>query len=265
MDFIQLLFWSSLFAALILLFVLILRKNIVGVSRVNRIGLFQAMLFGLLNPFLYYLVLFKAYSLLPAQVAQPLNYIWPIVLVLMSAVFLKQRLHWYDLLALFVSFCGVVLISSQESIKIFDTSNPIGVVLALASSVIWASFWILNMKSAIKDETMKLFLSFCFAAVYGVVVLIASGRSFCIGWQGAASALYIGTFEMGITFVLWLKALNLATNTARIGNFSYLVPFIALVFISLVLHEKIYLTTLFGLILIVGAILFQQRVGKDSR
>ncbi|HPD96361.1 MAG TPA: DMT family transporter, partial [Tenuifilaceae bacterium] len=134
MDFIQLLFWSSLFAALILLFVLILRKNIVGVSWVNRIGLFQAMLFGLLNPFLYYLVLFKAYSLLPAQVAQPLNYIWPIVLVLMSAVFLKQRLHWYDLLALFVSFCGVVLISSQGSIRIFDTSNPIGVVLALASS-----------------------------------------------------------------------------------------------------------------------------------
>ena len=44
-------------------------------------------LLGLLNPVAYYLVLFKAYDLLPAQVAQPINYAWPIVLLILLALF----------------------------------------------------------------------------------------------------------------------------------------------------------------------------------
>ena len=38
-------------------------------------------LLGLLSPTFYYLVLFSAYEQLPAQVAQPVNYCWPIFLV----------------------------------------------------------------------------------------------------------------------------------------------------------------------------------------
>ena len=45
---------------------------------------------GFLNPFLYYLVLFEAYDRLPAQEAQPLNYMWPIVVVILSVPLLKQ-------------------------------------------------------------------------------------------------------------------------------------------------------------------------------
>jgi len=47
-----------------------------------------------------------------------------------------------------------------------------------------------------------------------------------------------------------------------LGNFSYLVPFVALIFISLILNEKIIWTTVAGLICIIGAILFQQYLGR---
>ena len=40
---------------------------------------------------LYYLILLKAYQLLPAQVAQPLNMIWPVILVFLSVPILKQK------------------------------------------------------------------------------------------------------------------------------------------------------------------------------
>jgi len=63
---------------------------------------------------------------------------------------------------------------------------------------------------------------------------------------------------MGITFVLWLKALNYADNTARLGNVIYLVPFVALLFIKLVLGETVYWTTILGLVLIIGGIIYQQ-------
>ncbi|NJK98814.1 MAG: EamA family transporter, partial [Bacteroidales bacterium] len=48
---------------------------------------------GFLNPLLYYLVLFKAYSLLPAQIAQPLNYTWPLILVILSIIFLSKNIR----------------------------------------------------------------------------------------------------------------------------------------------------------------------------
>ena len=44
-------------------------------------------LLGLVAPVAYYLVLFSAYDYLPAQIAQPINYLWPIVLAVLLAVF----------------------------------------------------------------------------------------------------------------------------------------------------------------------------------
>lgn len=219
---------------------------------------------GFLNPFLYYFILFKAYSLLPAQVAQPLNYVWPIVLVLLAALFPGQRLHWYDFAALLMSFVGVTFISSQGNINIFKGSNPLGVSLALASSIVWASFWIINIHDKNRDEVVKLFLSFAFATLLCIFPTIVSHGFYRMPANGILASVYIGTFEMGITFVLWLKALKYAASTARLSNFSYLVPFVALVFISIILHEKVIWTTILGLIVIIGAILFQQYFGNKK-
>ena len=68
-------------------------------------------LLGLLNPVAYYLVLFKAYDLLPAQVAQPINYAWPIVLLILLALFARQPIPPKKYIGMFISLGGVVLIS----------------------------------------------------------------------------------------------------------------------------------------------------------
>ena len=47
---------------------------------------------GFINPFIYYLILLKAYRLLPAQGAQPLNMIWPLVLAFLSVPLLGQKI-----------------------------------------------------------------------------------------------------------------------------------------------------------------------------
>ncbi len=257
-NYVQLLFWASLFATIILFLVMLVQRKLPDIYRITRKQLGWSILLGFLNPFLYYFVLFKAYDLLPAQVAQPLNYIWPIILVLLSVPFLGHKLKFNSIIALFISFVGVIFISSQGSLSIFSKSNPLGVVLALSSSLVWASFWLLNVKNGVKDEVVKLFLSFGFATVFSLVVGLFSEGFWSIQANGIYASAYIGAFEMGITFVLWLKALNYAENTARLGNVIYLVPFVALIFISLVLGEQIYWTTIFGIVLIILGIVYQQ-------
>ncbi len=76
--------------------------------------------------------------------------------------------------------------------------------------------------------------------------------------KGILGAVYIGLFEMGITFLLWLKALKLSRTTAHVANVAYLAPFFSLVVISFVVNEKIFPSTIIGLIFIVGGIILQK-------
>ncbi len=257
-NFIQLLFWASLFATIILFFVLIFQGKFLQIFKMDKTQLKWSVFLGFLNPYLYYFVLFKAYDLLPAQVAQPLNYIWPIILVLLSVPILGQKLTAKNIIALIISFVGVVFISSQGNIDIFSKSNPLGVFLALFSSTIWALFWLYNVCDKNRDEAVKLFLNFFFASIFTLIVGVFTKDFWNISTNGLFASAYIGAFEMGITFVLWLKALNYADNTARLSNIIYLVPFVALLFIKLVLGETIYWTTIVGLVLIIGGIIYQQ-------
>ena len=68
----------------------------------------------------------------------------------------------------------------------------------------------------------------------------------------------MGLFELGITFLLWLKALKLSKTTAHVTSLIYLVPFLSLVLISFAVGEKILPSTIIGLLFIVGGIILQK-------
>jgi drug/metabolite transporter (DMT)-like permease len=220
------------------------------------IDYYKSAIYGLLNPFLYYLVLFKAYSLLPAQEAQPLNYTWVLVVSLLSVIVLKQKIKLINFIALLVSFMGVVVISTRGDILAFKFSNLYGVILAVGSSLIWGTYWILNLKDN-RLDTIKLFWNFFFGSVFSLITLFIS-YSYIIDIKGIASSVYIGLFEMGITFFLWMKALGLSVNTAKVGNIVYLSPFISLIFIHFILGEQIMVSSFVGLLLIILGVLIQK-------
>lgn len=218
----------------------------------------KSTLLGALNPFGYYLILFHAYSLLPAQVAQPLNMIWPITLALLSAPLLKQKITVRNIVAIFISFVGVIFISSQGSFSGMSNTNPTGAMLAIGSSIIWALFWILSVMDK-RDEIVKLFWNFAFGLIY---LLVAAGifTDFSLpDPKGIPAAIYIGLFELGITYILWMKAMQLSENNAKTGNLIFLSPFLSLVFIHFILGETIYFTTFIGLAFIIYGIWFQQK------
>lgn len=258
MSYIQLLLLSSFTALLIFivnLFVTgkfyLFRKSLFDKQIVGR-----AILLGALNPFLYYLVLFKAYSLLPAQVAQPLNYSWQILLVLLSMLFLGRKATRNQLLGLVLSFIGIIVISMQGDLNGFKVDSALGVFLALSSAVIWASYWILDVKNKKTDTDVALTLNFLFGFIFLAILSYITGDFVIPSLSGVLSAVYVGFFEMGITFILWGKALRLTTNTARLTGLTYLSPFLSLIIIHFTLGENIYQTTIIGLILIVSGIVF---------
>jgi drug/metabolite transporter (DMT)-like permease len=245
------------------LFIILLSEGKTVLLRKNSAkDLFNSALLGLINPFLYYLILLKAYQLLPAQVAQPLNMIWPIILVFLSVPVLKQKIAGKSFIALFISFLGVYIISSQGNLFNPGHADIRGVLLATGSSVFWAFYFILNVKDK-RDEAVKLFMNFIFGSIYLVAAMIITGTwPENAGSRGIASAIYIGLFEMGITFFLWLKALQMAPTTDKISNLVYLAPFLSLIFVNFILKEPVFFTTPAGLLLIVSGIMIQNRKPK---
>ncbi|HKL67549.1 MAG TPA: DMT family transporter [Bacteroidales bacterium] len=256
----QLLFTASSTAVLVLLIISAVEGKLNTVLKTDRQGVLMSALLGLLNPFVYYLVLLEAYKLLPAQVAQPLNMIWPITLVFLSVPMLKQKIPARSFIALFISFAGVYLVSSQGKPFNPGKSDWLGVILATGSSVFWALYFILNLKDK-RDESNKLLLNFLISTIYIAIYLVFTGDFGDFGTRGILAGIYTGIFEMGLTFYVWLKALKLAETSDKISNLVFLAPFLSLVFISAILGEQIYYTTFAGLVLIVGSILFQ-KLGK---
>ena len=76
--------------------------------------------------------------------------------------------------------------------------------------------------------------------------------------RGVGVAVWVGLFEMGVTFVLWMRALSLSRTTAQVSNLIYLSPFLSLLFINVVVGDTILLSSVFGLLFIVGGIVFRQ-------
>lgn len=221
-------------------------------------SLIRNSLLGLLNPFFYYVVLFMAYSRLPAQEAQPLNYTWPIILSILSVAVLGQKIPARSFLAVIISFAGVVLISVRPLLIQGASLNIAGIVLALGSGVIWSVYWIINIKGE-GDTTVSLLLNFSFGTLFIILASILFGADLTLEPVALLGSAYIGIFEMGITFIIWLTALKLTRNAARISNLIYLSPFLSLLFIHLIVGESIYVTTVIGLVLIVAGIGLQGR------
>lgn len=226
-------------------------KVIVSIKK-KEILLFAVL--GILNPIAYYLVLFKAYDLLPAQIAQPLNYTWPIVLVFLSAPLLKQSLRWNSFVALGISFAGVLLISYSGGRLSSGNIDITGIILAVGSSVIWALYWLLNARNK-QDAVVKIFFNFMFGSIYITLLMLFFGGFDTLTFKDVLPAVYVGFFEMGLTFILWMSAMKLTERTDKISPLVYFSPFISLIFIHYILGEQIFATTFIGLTLIIVGVL----------
>lgn len=262
-SFLQLVFYSALASMFVLGLLCFSSGKIAQLKDWRLPDYVRSIGLGLLNPALYYLILFRAYELLPAQEAQVLNFTWPIVLTLLGVAFLGQRLSLASALAIGVSFIGVAIIATRGDLLSMRFSNVVGVSLALASTLIWAGYWVINQTER-HDALLRLFVNFV-AGVSWMAILMTLTDQWQMPVSGAMmGAMYIGMFEMSLAFFCWFQALRLSTNISLLNNMIFLTPFGSLLVIFWVLKEPIYPSTLIGLSLIISSILIQKLLAKHT-
>lgn len=227
-----------------------------------RSHFFYYLFLGMLNPFAYYLILFKAYDLLPAQQAQPLNYTWAITLSLLAVPLLGHKLNRYDLGAMLLGYLGVVVIAIQGHSLTHQSIHITGIILALLSTFLWALYWILNQRRP-DEPLVGLLCGFLLSLPFTIGLCALTTPTWSLTWQGLMGGVYVGLFEMGLTFACWVMALKKTNKTSRIANLIFISPFLSLYFISTFVGETIHPMTYTGLILIMVDLAVQQ-FGQDK-
>ncbi|MFA5904919.1 MAG: DMT family transporter [Desulfobacula sp.] len=257
LDVMQLLLYSATTSVVILGAYLLVKGKFREVFKLRKKDYAFYLVLGFLNPFVYYWMVIKAYDLLPAQIVQPINYTWVITLSLLSIPLLKQALSRAQLIATLICYAGVVVVSYRGNTSFGPEISYLGVFLAISCTIIWALYWIYNVRSQ-QDPFIAIFLNFFFSIPFIAVACFTFSSFEIMNLKGLYGAVWIGCFEFGFAFITWTTALRSAKNTNRITNLIFMTPFVSLIFIHTVLGEEIRPQTYAGLVLIISGIAVQK-------
>ena len=157
----------------------------------------------------------------------------------------------------------MIVIATNGDLFSLEFSNPKGVIYALITTVIWALFWLLNTKQK-NDTVVSLFLIFLFSLPFIAIAVFYSSAFVIPSMHGLIGAVYVGLFEMGITFVVWQSALRMTSNVAKVTSLVFITPFLSLLIIQLFLREVILTSTVVGIVLIIFGLLLQKFFTKQN-
>lgn len=194
---------------------------------------------GVYGLFVYHLLLFLALRYAPPVQANLVNYLWPLLIVLLSPVVLPGvALRRHHVAAAVLGFAGaavVILGNAPQTSGMAPTAQgqvALGYVLALMAALIWASYSLLTKRVA----------PFPTAAV-GSFALVSGLLSLgCHVWLEPATTLSshdlllvgaMGLGPMGAAFYLWDKALKLG-DARHIGVLAYLTPLLSTAMLTVV-------------------------------
>ncbi|MBM7567296.1 DMT family transporter [Paenibacillus sacheonensis] len=219
---------------------------------------------SVLNIMLYYGLQTVGLLYLPAGLFSAIVFLQPVLLGVLSWLWLGEKMFPLRVIGLLLGFAGVAVISVSGGMGQF--SLP-GVLLALGSAVCWA-FGTVYMKkmSAKADTTWVVALQI---TIGGIVLLLSGSVSeswAAIDWQPSfiLDLLFIAIFVIGLGWLAYFKLVG-SGEAAKVGSYTFLIPLVALLISVLFMNESISIKLLAGLVLIVGSILLVNAKSKSQR
>ncbi len=232
-------------------------------TQISSATMTRCLALGFLNPALFYWVLFTAYDLLPAQDAMAINYTWGLTLPFIAACFSRALPSAVEVCLALLSYVGILIIVTDGNLTGFEFENVTGVMLAIGSTVLWGLSWVINTRTVERnqvDPELALLINFSMAVPVLWIILSATDSLPNLNGGTILGGIYVGLFEMGLAFVLWMKAMQLTDTPIRVSSLIFLAPPLSLVFIATVLGETVATSTLTGLVFILAGLAGQQVV-----
>lgn len=255
LDNLQILFYSTILSTLVLGILLIFQKKIGDLKKYKKSQYSSMFFLGFIGNYVYYIFLYGALSKTTASEGFILAYTWPILVLILSFIILKDKVTIQKLAGIFISFFGIIIITTKGNVTTFNLTNLQGDILALSGAFVFALFSVLGKKFNF-DKTISVFIYFLSALIFIIPTVLIFSRIVFPSFNVLLWIIYNGIFVNGVSYIFWFKALE-GGKTHVVSNLLYLTPFISLIYITIFLHEKILTSAVVGIVVIVAGVLSQ--------
>ena len=222
--------------------------------------------FGVLSLFGYHFLLFMGLRLAPAVEVNLINYLWPLLLVVLAPLYLPgMSLRPVHLMASAMGFGGAIIaiVGAQTSASASTTSsNPLlGYLLALLAACAWANYSLQTKRLSLQGRGFP-------TAAIGLFGLVSGGFSLLCHWalepavslslQDWGLLALLGLGPLGASFFLWDQALKLG-DARHIGILSYITPLASTTLLMVASERPLTLSIALAATLIMGAAILGTR------
>jgi drug/metabolite transporter (DMT)-like permease len=221
---------------------------------------------GVYGLFGYHFLFFIALRLAPPVEANLVNYLWPLLIVVLAPIFIPSvRLRPAHVLAALLGFGGAALaIVGRYSSGAWVLSGwNWGYLPALGAAFIWASYSLLTKRAALSSHVFPTAAIGLFGLVSGLLSLLCHWLlEPCAALNGQDWLLMAitGLGPLGAAFFLWDKALKLG-DASHIGILSYLTPLASTSLLLLVTGSPFTPAIALAAAMIIGAAVLGTRAG----
>lgn len=209
---------------------------------------------GITGLFGYHFFYFLALKNAPVVEASLIAYLWPLLIVLFSALLPGERLRWFHVGGAIAGFLGAALLITKGQSLSFDARYTVGYLAAFICALIWSSYSVLSRRfGAIPTDAVG---GFCGATAIlaWICHILFETTVLPSGWEWVA-ILCLGLGPVGLAFFTWDYGVKHG-NIKVLGALSYIAPLLSTMLLTATgLAESTGLVWVACLLIVGGALL----------
>lgn len=202
-----------------------------------------------------WILLFESYKYSSVAASTLIYYLSPVFVMILSAIFLRERLTFVRIVCALAAVGGMVLINGTE----------LGSLLALGAAVLYAIVVIIN-KSLIKDvgatDTTMIQLASAAICVLPYVLLTENPFAYELDLSQILLLVLVGILHTGVAYLLYFSAVR-EMRGLSIAIISYADPIVAVV-LSFIIEGSFSLPVLIGALIIISSAVISEIFGNKK-
>ncbi|TYR75174.1 EamA family transporter [Rossellomorea vietnamensis] len=212
---------------------------------------------AILGTFCHQLLQTTSLIFIDASSAGWLISVTPVFTVLLSMIFLHEKLSISKALGIIAAIMGVIMVTTAGNDDGWNFTFNIGFFLMLLSTLNWAVYTVLlkSLKIPLEPTALTFYISFI-GFLVSLPFIIRNH-----GWEGIPGLtavewghlLFLGIFVSGTGYWFWAKSLKVL-QASQAGVLLYLEPIVTFAAAIIILHEKAMLTSIAGGLIIIGGV-----------
>lgn len=209
----------------------------------------KILLWGIAGYFGYHFFLFYAFRFAPPIEANLINYLWPVIMVLITPVyFADKKLKSYHFVGAVLSVIGCIVLVMARGGEL-DSKNIIGYLLALLAAITWPVYSV--GKKKMPETSVWAVGSFClFSGILCMITHALIEPRVVLQSRDAILLLLMGLGPFGVAFYFWDLALR--DGDSRImGALAYLTPVLSTLGLVFFAGQEMVFTTFVAMVLII--------------